>query len=277
MKTSNKLILFFFISAVAIFGAIHLALFANYRKGAIHTRKEIEQARLTRFPMQTPKWLSLKGHLHVTIIPSDSFYIELNKDFEGVGYSQEGDSLVITGILRGDRNPHGSWNEYWNLPPVNVYSPGLDGIRAENCYLALSNEKDKPGLAASVLLKNAQLWIGAFDPIKDSVFGRETFDSLFIDEVNSNVGINRQSVVHSISVRLDDVSEIIDRFSRIDTGEIAAGRYSKICMTAANFNRIRVGLTAEGNAGRATGPWKQLPLSIKQSVIVGLRDLNREK
>jgi hypothetical protein len=277
MKTSNKLILFFFLSAIAILGAIHLALFSKYRRGLIETEKELNEEQFNSFRMQAPKWLSLNGHLHVNIIPSDSFHISLDKNARGLGYRLQGDTLIITGNTEGDKNPHGSWNEYWNLPRVNIFCTGLSGIRVVNSYVAITNEKGKAGVAAFFTLKDAQLWIGAFDPVKDSVFNTEPFDSIVVGETNSTVVINRQSLVHKLSVQLDNVSEITDRFSRIDTGRIVAGRYSKIYMTAANFNKIGLSLSNDSDSGKTSGPWHPRSLPADPSTILHIKKYVKKK
>ncbi len=238
MKTSNKLILISSLSALGVFGAVHLALLSNYRNGRIHSEDEMNQDRFTAYHMSEPAWLSLKGQMHADIIPSDSFHIELEKNVPGLTYRMEGDSLIISGPSSEGVNPHGSWNEYWQWPRVYIFYSRLKNIRAEGSYLAYGNPEGTPGQSARFMLKDAQLWIGAFNPQVDSVFLNERFDSIQIGETNSTVVLNRQAQVARLSTRLDNQSEIIDRYCRIDTGWMVAAPYAKIYLMGRNFNKI---------------------------------------
>lgn len=273
MKTSNKLLLSFLTVAIVLFVGVHLALYASYRHGNIRTESELDASRFNRFSLSTPGWLVLEGNLRVRIIPSDHFQIDLDKTGRALGYRKDGDTLIISGNKSRIKNPHGSWSDYWNLPLVNVYSPALKGIRVEDGYVSLTNRENFTGLAASLMLTDAQLWIGAFDPLKDTADKIEPFDSIRIDAKNSSIVVNRQSLVHKISVRLDDVSEITDRFSEIDTGWIDANRYSKIYMTAANFNKISVFLASDSVTGEATPRWKPRLMTPRQTIILGIKKI----
>jgi hypothetical protein len=43
MKTSNKILLIFFLSAIGVLGAVHLALYAKFSKGEIFTGEDREK------------------------------------------------------------------------------------------------------------------------------------------------------------------------------------------------------------------------------------------
>ena len=156
MKTSDKLLLIFFLVSLAVFGAVHLALYAEYKHGDILSVKDLHEQEFLKYRMPAPQYLSLKGTLWVNIIPSDSFYIEFPavethpeegffvKTRPGAEPKREqrfrlaGDTLLIAG--ENEATIHRPFVEFpyrLIVPEVNVYCRGLREIRILNGQIAL--------------------------------------------------------------------------------------------------------------------------------------------
>src|SRR5258708_8626047 len=80
MKTSDKLLLFFFLSVLGLYGAIHLALYARSKQGKMVTSPAQEEGWGIQYKGDAPSFLSLQGNGNVRLIPSDTFFIEFDNN-----------------------------------------------------------------------------------------------------------------------------------------------------------------------------------------------------
>src|SRR5882672_9069900 len=99
MKTSDKLLLTFFVSVLVVFLAIHLTLYSQLRQGHITTSLQPTGGWVRPYKGKAPNTVVLEGNINVTLAASDSFYVEIPKDAEGkisCRLTDEG-SLVIKG------------------------------------------------------------------------------------------------------------------------------------------------------------------------------------
>jgi hypothetical protein len=240
MKTSDKIILFSALTAIGLFGGAQLLQYARYRAGDILTYKDLDREDFVPHAGVQPVWLILEGPMRASIVPADSFHFDLaKKDLSSFRYRQSGDSLIIEGDKRLIKNPHQGWNDYLLFPAINIYCPVLRGIHIRNGFAVLQNEQGRRGVSASVALASSQLWVGAYDQDRDSVVQTEPYDSIRISAVNSAIVLNRQAYIKSLDLRLDDRTDMVDRFSRFDTAHIMGGKYTGIQLKGSNFKKVR--------------------------------------
>lgn len=240
MKTSDKIILFSTLTAIGLFGGAHLLQYARYRAGDILTYKDLNREDYVPHTGTQPAWLILEGPMRASIVPADSFHFDLaKKDLSSFGYRQSGDSLIIGADERLIKNPHQGWNDYLLFPAINIYCPVLRGIRIRNGFAVLQNEQGRPGISVSLELDSSQLWVGAYNQDRDSVIQTEPYDSIRINAVNSAIVLNRQAYVKALDLRLDDRSDLVDRFSRFDTARIQGEKNTNIHLKGSNFKKIR--------------------------------------
>src|ERR1700759_78105 len=118
MKTSDKLLLLFFILALAFFGAIHLTLYAQLRQGHTYIYMEPRDGWARSYEGKAPAMLALEGNINVTLIPSDSFYVDVQKEGEKRVSCRltTGDSLLVKGDTTGFINPLGPFQLYNDRP-----------------------------------------------------------------------------------------------------------------------------------------------------------------
>lgn len=268
MKTSDKLLLIFSLSALGVFGALHLVLYAKYRKGDILSEKDLHAEQFTKYKAPAPGSLFLQGRLQVNIIPSDTFYFELQKEANGkVNYWRKGDSLILSGnpavrfnpdgtmiidkeaVIHkeeprgeppGDFNPHGPVMGYRNLPVVNVYCGPLISIYLEDVQAMITGEKNPSRFRADIGLINAQLLVGEYYYNQDTTARKEFYDGLRIRSLNGNIFLNRYAVIRGLDVELDRRSEINDQNAEIAGGEIHYMDSSRVNLGGANLKKLQL-------------------------------------
>jgi hypothetical protein len=242
MKTSDKIILFSTVAALGLFGASQLLQYSRYRAGDILTYKDVNREDFDPHTGTQPAWLILDGPMRARIVLSDSFHFDLAKrDVSSFRYRPSGDSLIIEGDKRFNSNPHLGWNDYLPLPAINIYCPVLKGIRIRNGFAVLENEQGQRGVSASLELDSAQVWVGAYNQDQDSVIQTEPYDSVKIHAFNSSIILNRQAYIKRLELQLDNRSDIIDRFSRMDTAFIMGDKNTNIQIRGSNFKKVRWG------------------------------------
>jgi hypothetical protein len=262
MKTSDKLLLTFLLVSLAVFGAVHLALYAEYKHGDILSVRDLHKEAFVKYRMPAPKYLSLNGTLWVNIIPSDSFYIEFPKNEihpeEGFfvkkkqaverkqSYHLQGDTLLIDGdndvIIH---RPFSDFRYRMDLPEINIYCRGLREVRVSNGQVLLRGVdagEAGGGLSATTRLvaENSTLWIGEYKDPPEPGAPAERFDSLDIESRNSIVLLNAHSVIRSLHVRLDDNSELNDQQASVGIPEIDYSPNSRVNLTGGNLKKARL-------------------------------------
>ncbi|HMH24372.1 MAG TPA: hypothetical protein VK563_21470 [Puia sp.] len=263
MKTSDKLILIFFLSALGLLGAVHLALYARYSQGDIVTEKQLNEEQFIRYNGPAPLVLSIEGSLNIRIIPSDTFSVEMEKGAEAAGkgsslnkgrfdvkgsdpnrsrqlqYQLQGDTLVITGNRNRRGNPHDPWQLYYSFPKVIVHTGPLKSIRVSGGMATLKGEH-RPGLLHTDLsVENALLWIGESYEDGNGNLPAESVDALRIHAANSMLVLHRNAVIGSLAAQLDDRSEISDQQARVGRSSIDYSSGSRINITGANLKNLQ--------------------------------------
>lgn len=240
MKTSDKIILFSTLTTLGIFGGVQILQYAQLRAGDILTVKDLNRKDFVSTHLPRPARLILEGPMRAFLIPSDSFHLDIAIDaVAAFHYHQAGDSLIIEGDKRLKKSPHQGWFDYTGFPTIHIYTPRLRDIRVNNGFVVLQNEEGRPGISATLDLDSAQLWVGAFDQEKDTVFRTEPYDSITIRAVNSAVVLNRQAYVKALDLRLDNRSDIVDRYSRMDTAHIRGEKNTYIQIRGSSLSKIR--------------------------------------
>jgi hypothetical protein len=264
MKTSDKLLLILLLSALGIFGAVHLALYARYRQGNFLGEKELNEQGFIKYRGPAPVALSLKGNMIVRIIPSDNFSVEIEKDGGGPGqdgglngpkaviegveaagsrklsYHADGDTLIIRGNPFPEIDPHGAWQSYFNFPRVNIYAGQLKSIRVSGGMVDLKGEERPGQFHTALFFRNALCWIGESDENYNWKWSPAYYDSVRIQADNSKLVLHANATIKKLTVQLDDGSEIDELKARVDHSSIACSANSRINMTGATLKNLRL-------------------------------------
>lgn len=248
MKTSNKILLIFFLSAIGVLGAVHLALYAKFSKGEIVTGEDREKEILIAYNGAAPSRLILKDNLNVTIIPSDTFSVEMDKrDAEKITCRRSGDSLILTGDKAGWIDPFDEQRDFNSLP-VTVYCGHLENIFLSGCMGRINGRKKPERFTIDLTLKDASLRTGGYfeyygNPHQPLI--REYYDSIRVDASHSNLMIQQNGSIRSLYVQLADGSwirdgsPIRDGKARIERAEIHYSDDSWLDLSGENLRKLK--------------------------------------
>jgi hypothetical protein len=272
MKTSDKLLLCFFLSAVGIFGVVHLTLYAMYRQGDFLSEKELEAERFFQYQGPAPACLSLQGNLLVRVIPSDSFSVEMEKGNTGpdqhggsgmgtgkiflkgmapggsgsLSYRQEGDSLIISGNIFPETDPGNQWQVYYNYPRVTVHAGQLKSIRLSGGMVILKGGERPDQFHTALLARKTLVWIGEFNENTDQKVSPDNFDSVSIDASNCKLVLHQNASIRQLTAQLKGESWIDDLKARVDRSSISCSPNSRISMTGANLKNLQLPIGPAG-------------------------------
>jgi hypothetical protein len=240
MKTSDKILLYSASFALTAFVGTNLLHYAKYRAGEILDVKAINAQDYAAHALPGIHSILLDGPMRATLYPSDHFAFELPRDAEGTfDYRQQGDTLLLFTRDRKSIDPHDNWNSFLNYPQVHIYFPRQAYIHIRNGFASLSNEEGQKEVSASFLLDSSQFWVGANNPLADTVFAIEHFDSLRVSAINSNIIFNKQAHIAHLDLRLDDRSDAEDRFSTIDSAVYLVDSNTNLRIRGKNSKKIR--------------------------------------
>jgi hypothetical protein len=240
MKTSNKLLLILFLSMPALLGVIHLSLHSQLKQGHIINSMQSMDEWIRPYKGKAPAIVALEGNINVILFPSDSFFVEYQKNDAGhISCQPAGeDSLVIKGDGTISMNPHAAFQYYSDLPWVSVHTGRHTDIRLKG-ILALLKGGDKPdGIRLHIRATDTQLWIGesygANGP--DNPF---YYDSVLVEAKNANLVLHRNAVVRYLSATMDDKSEVNDQHANIGSIDLQYTPLTKIGLTGVNLDKLK--------------------------------------
>lgn len=240
MKTSNKILLIFLLSLLGTVGAVHLALYAKYRQGRIVTKEERNGDWVTQYKGKTPVLVSLQGNINITIEPSDTFFVAIERGGdEHVSLVSTGDdALVIKGEDSSTIDPHNMFQNYSGRPWVVVHTGTHSHIQLTGVLALLKGRKTAGAFDADIRAINSQLWIGESYGFNNAPFPTESYDSLQVHAENANIILHGNAFIRQLSLQLDKRSEINDRHAGIGGLDIRYTDSSKINLTGANLNKL---------------------------------------
>jgi hypothetical protein len=263
MRTSNKLILGFIVFVFGSFLSINAVLRHKYSKGEFVAQEALWQESFVNHPLPKPRVIVLEGAIWVNLIPGDSFVLAMprvNRDpdagmfkyevvlkskserarDQAITYDQRGDTLYITGTVQVPiHRPYSEWFYRRGLPVVDIYASSFDNILLDHGQVCLRGGRSGAGRPAHLTVVNSTLWIGMqystyrHDPT-------ESFDSLDITSINSDIVVNSVAQLSHFSAQLKDSSILIDQYFSIDTANILASPNSTIHLSGENLKKCRI-------------------------------------
>lgn len=263
MRTSNKLIIAFVVVVFGSFLAINGVLHHKYVKGDFVPQEKLWQESFVDHPLPKPRVIVFDGTIWVNLIPADSFVLampRINRDpdaglfqYEQVAkskiersrdqaimYEQRSDTLYVTGTVQVPiHRPFSEWFYRRGLPVVDVYASSFDNILLDHGQICLRGVRSGSSRPAHLTVLNSTLWIGLqygsarHDP-------PESFDSLDITSINSEIVVNSAARVNHLNVQLKDSSVLTDHFSTMDSSMISTSANSWINLSGENLKKTRI-------------------------------------
>jgi len=223
MKTSNKILLIFFVAALLMMTAIHLTLYAKYKRGEVSSFQDIREGRFEEHPLPAIKYVSVTGLRRCNILPSTESKIRIFRMKESrLKYTILNDTLFITGDSTYTMQDfeHG----YAVNRTVNLYLPGVERVDAFYTGLSLSGGTDSmTAVSCSVnLSKRSDLNVGEWGKpnffnhlqVKADGSSASLADKTIINELNLQADksqIDNRAEIKHLQLQMDDQSTIVLR------------------------------------------------------------------
>ncbi len=238
MKTSNKLLLTLALLVLGVFGVVHLTLYARLKAGHI-VSVHSEAGWLPIYKGKAPRLVVLEGDINVKVIPSDSFLIQIQEDAHGkVSCRLMEDSLIVKGDSLLVINPHGVFQQYSDRPWITVHAPPHTDIRLNGVLAFLQGSRQPGKLNLQVQATYSQLWLGETYGAGGTDYPNQYYDHVQVQAENCKLVLHQNAMIHKISIRLDELSEINDQITTIDSINIQHTPHSRINLTGANLDKL---------------------------------------
>ncbi|MFI5155657.1 MAG: hypothetical protein ACHQEM_05705 [Chitinophagales bacterium] len=238
MRTSNKILLSVFLAAVLILAGIHIALYAKLKQGDFIPAKEMWKLDFTRHELSRVKYILAKGMDNITIIPSDTCWLEIEKNNSyhfpsSIRYQVKGDSLIMSGDTTITRND-GSSQVQKSWTNVNIYLPYGASIKGDNSEFTIKGSTDSSkALSFDITLDHEGKVHFAENEWKDSSSRFFKIVNLRADH-SSGIELAKYAVVDEMNLVLT-TSSFEDKNAVINTGSIQADQKSTLALNGGNL------------------------------------------
>jgi hypothetical protein len=262
MKTSDKLLVFFFGLILVILVSIQFSLYGKYKKGEFSSNEVLLDEEFAKYNLNsaTPLFISITGFQNAHLIPSDSFYFRLEKSSNGrADFRLIKDSLYLEGeSSKGTNDGHeaistqivspmagaGAYQMEVKIQPelnpqkLIVYCPSNVRIRIAGGEIFLHGSLQPGKFNISIEINNCHLELGN-DYSSGDEYSNRFYNDIAIHSFNSGVAMNSKSVISSYNSSMDDRSILIDNNARIDSLGIDCTNHSRLELTGRNIRKIR--------------------------------------
>ncbi|HEY8971687.1 MAG TPA: hypothetical protein VIM64_21445 [Puia sp.] len=240
MKTSDKLLLTLALLILGIFGVINLTLYARMKAGHLQSM-DSRGSWVRSYKGSAPSKITIKGNINITLVPTDSFSVEVQWDAAGKVHCQlSGDSMIVSSEDTLPLNPHTFYQNYSDRPWVSINIPSSVSLVRMEGQLALFRGARKPGnVRFDIQAVNSQVWLGETYGMEGASYPTYYFDSVHVQEVNSNLLVFNNAEVNQLSVRLDDQSELNDMKGTLGALHLQYAPQSKINLKGATLDKLR--------------------------------------
>ena len=241
MKTSDKLLLTLALLILGVFGAINLTLYARMKAGHLKSM-DSPGGWVRTYQGRAPSKITIKGNINVTLIPSDSFSVEVQEEAAGKIRSQlSGDSMIVSSEDTLPLNPHTFYQNYNDRPWVSIDIPSSVSLIRLEGQLALFRGARKPGkVRFDIQAITSQIWLGETYGMEGAYYPTYYFDSVHIKEINSDLIIHQNAEINQLSADLDDHSELNDMKGTLGALHLQYGPQSKINLKGATLDKLKV-------------------------------------
>jgi hypothetical protein len=240
MKTSDKLLLTLALLILGIFGVINLTLYARMKAGHLQSM-DSPGGWVRSYKGSAPSKITIKGNINVMLMPSDSFSVEVQEEAAGKIHCQlSGDSMIVSSEDTLPLNPHTLFQNYSSRPWVSIVMPSSVSLVRVEGQLALFRGSSKPrGVHLDVQAINSQVWLGETYGTQGAYYPTYYYDSVHVQEVNSNLLVFSNAEVNQLSVRLDDQSELNDMKGTLGALHLQYAPQSKINLKGATLDKLK--------------------------------------
>ena len=232
MKTSNKILLGAFFTAMLIILSIHITLYAKYKKGEYKIAEdEMWLPNMLTYPLEDVKYVSLENLDNITITPGDSTKLQYEKADEDddniLSVTKNHDTLFLKGQSVG--KTEGRWYRRTNLTLA-----GLLPLRAINSRMYVHQPKNTgTRISFDILLDSSFLEVNRGQ--RDTI----NFDTFKVSALKKSRIYLFKSNSTFLNLQLNNSSFEEDDFFA-DSINVMATPESKLEMSAGNLVKAKI-------------------------------------
>jgi len=234
MRTSNKILLVVFLAILVILTGLYGAVYAKYRNNDFITSAKLHEENYDIYKIDGVQSVSLTGLEYVTIIPSDTARIEIEKmkgakalhTFTNGMLAVKGDTIIT--YKDGTTNRERSYRD------IIIYLPLMQNIKSDFCNLHVKGAKDSTKAAIVQLeLDDTELQLGNSN--REEANSTENFRTIIISKANGGlVEISNNSVINKMELNLQS-ARFEDGGATFDSLSVSADTNSTISITGKNI------------------------------------------
>jgi len=238
MRTSNKILLGVYLTAILILAGIHIALYAKYKTGGYVASKDVWKLDYTRHQLKMVKYVVATGMDNITIIPSDTAMLEIEKRNSSlVRFQVIGDSLILRGdtvitASDGSLRVQKSWSE------LKIYLPSDAFIKGNNAEFTLKGSTDSnKALSYDIVLDNDGKVHFSENPWNDS--SNRYYRNITVHAHSSTIEFAAHTVVDEMNLDLIH-SDFEDKDAVINKVSIQSDQKSRLSVTGGNLQKLNL-------------------------------------
>lgn len=235
MKTSNKIILAYFLFALLGVTAVHVTLYAKYKRGEFVPFDKVREDRMEEIALPGIKYVTVTGLQRCNILPATEPKMKMQKMSGGrLKYTIVKDTLIIIGdTVLTQENMYDGRRGYQT---VHLYLPGTPTINAVYTDLFLNGAPDTTSAQSYVVNLSNQSVLNT----GDMNFKKAFFKGLQVSDNGSIVKFNYGTVMNELNLQAENRAKITNENADIKHIQLQMDDQSTIILQGKNLKDINV-------------------------------------
>lgn len=236
MKTSNKILLGTVVTAALILTAIHVALYAKYKRGDLVTVQQLHEERYDKHVMSGVTKINVSGLANFEVIPSDTLRLEIEKQDKKpeITFEQRGDSLIIKGGTIYTKT-NGEVDKTRSYYSTILYLPSNTSLSINECEARIKGTADTlKAVAYTIEAWNSSL---NFGETRNGKPNGSYFKSINAVADKSNVLFFNDVMIGNLSLSLVN-GETEDQGMQVEIFSLNADSNSTVSLKGTNLKKL---------------------------------------
>jgi hypothetical protein len=180
----------------------------------------------------------VRGNINLTLGSNRSAVVYVQEEVK-LRCHVTGDSLIIEADSSLSINPHSFYQNFSGLPWMSLDVPAGTSVRLEGQLALLQGAKQPGRPRLNVTAVNSQVWLGETYGMEGSGYPMQYFDSVQIQEINSNLIVHKNAAISGLSAHLDGQSEFTDYSGSLGALDLQYMPESKISIKGATLDQLK--------------------------------------
>jgi len=233
MKTSNKILIIFFVAALLMMTAVHLTLYAKYKRGEYSSFEKMKEGRFEEHALPTVRYVSVTGFRSCNVYRAATPKIRIFKMRDSrLAYKVVNDTLVITSD--SSQTEEDMVQGKTSAQTINLYLPETEELSAYHTELFLNGGTDS--VTAPSWTINISKGTGLYTSWDNK---KAVFNHLQIKENGSHVIFNRGTVINELNIQTNQ-SAFNDQSADIKHLQLSVDDNSIIILQGKNMQNINI-------------------------------------